>query len=85
MTKLNLHAFVARGKNKGELLLPHKHEDGMFVVSLTRFEKDYKRIRESEILGYLEKGLSLRMSNPKKGIQAASLVTPESIFRPVKL
>jgi hypothetical protein len=85
MPKFKLHAFVARGSRKGELLFPHKHEDGAFVVSKTRFEKEYERVSEDEILNWLEKGFGLRMSNPQKGINSPSLVTPESIFRIVKL
>ncbi|RWM88949.1 MAG: hypothetical protein EOR84_25625 [Mesorhizobium sp.] len=82
--KLGLHAFVSRGKRMGELLFPHKHEDGTYVVSKTRFEDDYVRVgNESEILSWLEKGFGLRMSNPDKGIKAPSLIMPESIFRPV--
>ncbi len=86
MPKLHLHAFVARGANRGELLFPHRHADGLFVVSKTRFERDYVRVAtERDILGWLEKGYRLRMSNPAKGIAAASLVQPEAIFRPVSL
>lgn len=84
MPKHRLHAFVSRGARSGELLLPHKHEDGTYVVSKTRFEDDYVRIRkEGEILAWLEKGYGLRMSNPDKGVKAPSLIMPESIFRPV--
>jgi len=85
MSKFSLHAFVGRGKNKGTLLFPHKHEDGKFVVSPSRFERDYLRVNEGQILGWLEKGLKLRMSNPKEGISAPSLIAPESIFRAVRL
>lgn len=84
MPKLDLHAFVSRGANTGELLFPHPHEDGSYVVSKTRFEDDYVRLtRQAEILSWLEKGYRLRMSNPAKGINASSLIMPESIFRPV--
>lgn len=84
MPKLDLHAFVSRGANAGELLFPHQHEDGTYVVSKTRFEDDYVRlVRPAEILLWLEKGYGLRMSNPAKGIKAPSLIMPESIFRPV--
>ncbi|MGB3875147.1 MAG: hypothetical protein WA980_04785 [Shinella zoogloeoides] len=84
MPKFELHAFVSRGANAGELLFPHQHEDGTYVVSKTRFEDDYVRlIRAVEILPWLEKGYGLRMSNPAKGIKAPSLIMPESIFRPV--
>jgi hypothetical protein len=86
MSKHGLHAFVSHGARSGELLFPHKHEDGAYVVSKTRFEDDYVRLaNETEILPWLEKGYGLRMSNPDKGIKAPSLVTPESIFRPVAL
>lgn len=86
MSKLELHAFVSRGANAGELLFPHQHEDGTYVVSKTRFEDDYVRLsRLVEILPWLEKGYGLRMSNPAKGIKAPSLIMPESIFRPVMI
>ncbi|WP_299865697.1 hypothetical protein [uncultured Hoeflea sp.] len=84
MPKLDLHAFVSRGANTGELLFPHQHEDGTYVVSKTRFEADYIRMKSKpDILQWLEKGYSLRMSNPANGITAPSLITPESIYRPV--
>lgn len=44
MPKLGLHAFVSRGTKTGEFLFPHKHEDGTYVVSKTRFEDDYVRV-----------------------------------------
>lgn len=86
LPKSQLHAFVSRGARLGELLFPHKHEDGSYVVSKTRFEDDYVRVaKETDILPWLEKGYGLRMSNPEKGITAPSLISPESIFRPVAL
>ena len=86
MSKLSLHAFVRSGPNVGKLLFPHRHEDGSFVVSKTRFEKDYLRLRnEHEILAMLEEGYALRMSNPNEGITAPSLISPESIYRPISL
>ncbi|NEI57974.1 hypothetical protein GR200_05145 [Rhizobium leguminosarum] len=84
-SKPHLHAFVSRGANSGEMLFPHLHEDGTYVVSKTRFEGDYVHLAaEDEILPWLEKGYGLRMSNPDKGIISPSLITPESIYRPVK-
>ncbi len=86
LPKHQLHAFVSRGANLGELLFPHKHDDGSYVVSKTRFKDDYVRLaKETEILPWLEKGYGLRMSNLDKGITAPSLISPESIFRPVVL
>jgi hypothetical protein len=83
---VDLHAFVSRGPNKGTLLYPHKHDDGAYVVSMTRFERDYKRVFDpGELLGSLEKGYRLRMSNPAAGVTAPSLIAPKAIYRPVQL
>ena len=86
MTKLQLHAFVSRGPRSGEILFPHKHDDGKYVVSKTRFETDYIRVAsEAEALSWLEKGYNMRMSNPNRGIAAPSLISAGSIYRPVIL
>lgn len=80
-----LHAFVARGPGAGTRLFPHRHEDGTYVVSMTRFERDYVRVaNESALLDWLERGYKLRMSNPTEGASAPRLISPESIYRPVK-
>lgn len=79
-----LHAFVTRGPKNGILLYPHKHRDGSFVVSMTRFEKDYIYIQnQSELLSWLEKGYRLRMSNKNAGVASPSLIEPSKIYRPV--
>lgn len=81
-----LHAFVARGPQAGTLLFPHKHRDGSYVISITRFEKDYVHITHpTDLLGWLEKGYRLRMSNKDGGVASPSLVEPGKIYRPVKL
>ena len=49
-----LHAFVARGPKTGTLLYPHKPRDGSYVVSMTRFEKDYIKVANSaDLLDWL--------------------------------
>ena len=86
MKSAKLHAFVSRGRNAGKLLLPHMHEDGAYVVSMTRFERDYIRVTDPEdLLGWLEKGYRLRMSNSAAGINAPSLIEPGAIYRPVQI
>lgn len=81
-----LHAFVARGPKAGTLLFPHEHRDGGFVVSMTRFERDYIRVPDAgELMKWLEKGYRLRMSNKEGGVASPSLVAPEKIYRPVIL
>ena len=86
LLKSGLHAFVSRGANEGTLLFPHRHRDGCFVVSKTRFEKDYIRVPdEPDLIGWLEKGYSLRMSNPEGGVKQPSLIEPHKIYRPILL
>ena len=73
----HLHAFVSRGPKVGTILYPHKHRDGSYVVSMTRFEKDYIQVEDcNDLLGWLEKGYRLRMSNKDE---------PGAIYRPVTL
>ncbi|ESQ73503.1 hypothetical protein [Asticcacaulis sp. AC402] len=82
-SKLQLHAFVARGPKAGTVIYPHEHQDGSFVVSMTRFAKDYVYLRDpDDIPVWLEKGYRLRMSNKDAGVPAASLIVPSKIFRP---
>lgn len=84
--RISLHAFVSRGANVGQILFPHVHEDGTYIVSKTRFEDDYVHLSNpDEILPWLEKGYGLRMSNPREGIKLPSLIAPKSIYRPVEI
>jgi hypothetical protein len=79
-----LHAFVSRGSSAGELLYPHRYEDGSYIVSKTRFERDYIQVLSGDdLIDWLEKGYSLRMSNPQAGISSPSLIKPTAIYRPV--
>lgn len=72
---------VIRGAEPGVVLTPHKHDDGKYVASLTRFEDDYIRVetvRELKILA--DNGFSVRMSNPDtKNHRSPSLIIPSSI------
>jgi hypothetical protein len=78
----DLYAVIARGKNKGLKLYPHRHEDEMYVVSPTRFARDYVRVPSKEGLAeWLSQGYGLRMSNSDAGVSAPSLVRPASISR----
>lgn len=72
---------VKRGQAIGSILTPHIHEDNHYVVSLTRFEKDYIRVKEeSALLEWMAQGFSVRMSNPEiKSHKSPSLISPESI------
>lgn len=77
-----LHAIVRRGKAAGTILTPHIHADGCYVVSASRYEKDYIRIRSiDEVKEYLGRGYSLRMSNQDEANhRAPSLIAPASII-----
>jgi hypothetical protein len=71
---------VKRGKALGMILTPHRHGDGYFVVSMTRFEKDYIRVQhESELHEWIGRGYRVRMSEPGNPRSAASLIAPASI------
>jgi hypothetical protein len=74
---MKISATRKRGKDIGLLLTPHKHEDGMYVASPTRFERDYVRVPTAEaLIPLIERGLKVRMSAP--GFPP-SLIAPASI------
>ena len=79
--KSTIFAKVKRGGNAGVTLYPHKFKDGNYVVSKSRFQSDYIRLTNiGEIKQYIEKGYSLRMSNPNsEKHRAPSLISPSSI------
>jgi hypothetical protein len=78
---MNAKSIVKRGGEIGVVLTPHKHEDGRYVASLSRFERDYIRVdslRELKILS--DNGFSIRTSNPdSQNHKSPSLVIPGSI------
>lgn len=74
---VELSYVVARGDGAGARLTPHLHEDGKYVASMTRFEKDYIRVESIRELGILvEHGFSVRMSDVGT---APSLIKPGSL------
>lgn len=74
-----LRYTVTRGEAKGEVLHPHRYNDGRYVASMTRFKKDYVRVSTiEELIAYIGKGFSIRMSN-QFGHHAPSLIAPASI------
>lgn len=74
-----LIAYKSRGDHKGEPLFPHKHKDGSYVASSSRFETDYVLVEtEQELEALVRSGLGARMSNPDIK-QAASLITSDKI------
>lgn len=74
---MKLISQVSRGANKGVELTPHRHKDGMYVASMSRFKKDYVRVASIEELAILiAQGFKVRMS--AQGI-APSLIAPQSI------
>lgn len=76
-----IHSIVARGKDAGLVLHPHLYPDGSYVVSKSRFEDDYVKVRElSEIGSWVRKGYSLRMSNVREAPRRGPvLIAPGSI------
>jgi hypothetical protein len=81
-SRIALHAVVRRGRDPGTILYPHIHADGCYVVSLSRYEKHYIRVRSlDKVKEYLGRGYALRMSN-QHGTEhrAPSLIVPDSII-----
>lgn len=69
---IELKAYVQRGKNAGLELVPHRHEDGLYVASMTRYAKDYLRVSSVERLAdLLNQGYRIRMSPANKSHQHA--------------
>ena len=76
---IQMSARVSRGADKGVVLAPHRHSDGCYVVSPTRFEKDYIRVSSlEEVYAHYVNGLNVRMSN-KTFAKAPRLISPGSI------
>ena len=74
-----LIAYKSRGDHKGKPIYPHKHKDGTFVASPSRFEVDYVHVEtEDELEALVRSGLGARMSSPDIK-QAASLITSDKI------
>lgn len=74
-----LIAFKSRGDHKGKPIYPHKHKDGTFVASTSRFEADYIHVEtEDELEALVRSGLGARMSSPEIN-QAASFISSEKI------
>ncbi len=74
-----LKAYKSRGEYKGEPIYPHKHKDGTYVASPSRFEVDYVYVdTEEELEALVRSGLGARMSSPDIK-QAASLISANNI------
>lgn len=68
---------VREGADVGLVLTPHVHRDNCYVVSMTRFARDYVRVPVGEsLLPWVHRGYSVRMSAPGR---APSLIHPVSI------
>ena len=77
--KMDIRYRISRGKQAGTILTPHEYADGSFVVSKTRFAEDQINVKTTEeIKHYVDRGYSLRMSDPKSK-KSPSLIKPESI------
>ena len=72
---------VSSGDETGIVLTPHLHDDGKYVASMTRFERDYVRVESLREVSILARhGFSIRMSNQNSvNHRAASLISPSSL------
>jgi hypothetical protein len=77
--KMKIEYRVARGKQAGSIFTPHQNADGFYIVSKTRFEEDQVEVTSlREIKQYLDRGYSVRMSDPMTR-RSPTLITPASI------
>lgn len=75
---MQITARISRGPRKGETLVPYQNKAGLYIVSPTRFEKDYMPVSSlEEVVRHLKQGLKLRMEPTFGG--APSLISPKSI------
>lgn len=75
---MKIYSKVSRGPQKGETVTPHLHKDGTYIVSPTRFEKDYVRVNTlTEFASQIRRGLKGRMSSPT--VKGPRLFSPSSI------
>ncbi len=78
---MKARSVVKRGAEVGIELSPHKHRDGCYVASRTRFAVDYVRVKSVNELKILaDAGFSIRMSNQdSQQHRSPSLIAPSSI------
>jgi hypothetical protein len=73
-----LFFVVARGKNAGIRLTPHRFKDGMYHVLRRKGDTPIPVKNEDDVEDYLDRGYLLRMSNrrehhPPSGIASDSI------------
>lgn len=75
---VSITAKVARGRNKGTPLVPHRYDDGTYKAALSRFDTDpHVRVGTvAELLPWIRQGYGIRMSAP--GLPP-SLIAPGSL------
>ncbi|HEU5400152.1 MAG TPA: hypothetical protein VFU86_02275 [Terriglobales bacterium] len=73
--------IVREGKEIGEVLYPHRYDDGHYIASHTRYKEDQIEVgSEQELIDYLQRGYSIRMSSPTSRYHhAPSLIRPDEI------
>lgn len=73
--------IVKRGREIGTILVPHRHSDGMYVASRSRFARDYVRVANiKELEALVSKGFGVRMSNRGSEYhRAPSLISPGNV------
>lgn len=70
---------VQSGSKAGSVHTPHRCADGTYVVSKTRYVRDYVHVTSLEVvLTYLDKGYRLRVSDPVT-LSSPSLVLKQSL------
>lgn len=76
---MQITAQVSRGVHRGEMLYPHRYSNGGYVVSSSKFSRDYHFVYTlSDVRDAVHRGLSVRMSGDKV-CKSPRLISPISI------
>lgn len=79
---ISIKYVVTAGAEPDTILYPHKHNNGKYVASMSRFKKDYIYVDTLRELSILAKyGFSIRMSNKNtQNHNSPSLISPSSLI-----
>ncbi|MBX8517771.1 hypothetical protein K5D69_24130 [Pseudomonas cichorii] len=74
-----MYSVISSGPDKGKRLYPHLHQDGYYVASTSRFEKDYIKVKTlDELEALVRSGYGARLKATDSN-NAPSIITSSSI------
>ena len=80
---MRIEYVIRSGRNRGIVCTPHVHSDGRYVVSKTRFARDYIRLSSlHDVFAHLLQGHRLRMSAPEVPTAPSLIALPSLRISP---